>query len=300
MKEDIATKLTFFSKNALKCPVCDASFHREEMLTGRGRLIAGELTTDLRRMYEPSKKFGELHPLVYPVTVCPSCYYAAYPGDFEGVPGDARQELEGDTDQRINSIRHIFEELDFTEPRTLKEGAASYYFALMCYDKLPKEYVPSFKQALSSLRAAWVFTDLHKKFPGENYDYLSRLFYRKARFFYRQAVEREQRGGESLAQVKNFGPDTDKNYGYDGVLYLAGLLELEYGPTKDPEKREQSLREARRTVARIFGLGKASKDKPSALLDRARDLFKRIGQELDEGTPVDPEQFATEEADGSS
>ena len=86
-----AQKLTFFEKKQTVCPVCDAKFYREELLSGGGRLIAGELTEELRRRYEPSKKFGEVHPLVYPVTVCPTCYFAAYPQDFGKLPDNGRK-----------------------------------------------------------------------------------------------------------------------------------------------------------------------------------------------------------------
>ena len=65
--------LTFFSKNKIECPICDETFYREEMRTGRGRMIAGDLTKELRRNYEASQQYGEIYPLVYPVTVCPSC-----------------------------------------------------------------------------------------------------------------------------------------------------------------------------------------------------------------------------------
>jgi hypothetical protein len=109
---------------------------------------------------------------------------------------------------------------------------------------------------------------------------LNRLFYRKASYFYTEAVIREGDGQESIAEVMNLGPDLDKNYGYDGVLYLSALLEYEYGARDDEDFRRASLETAKRTVARIFGMGKASKDKPSAMLDRAKDLFAKMGEEL--------------------
>ena len=75
-------KLTFFEKKQSVCPVCEAKFFREDLLSGGGRLIAGNLTRELRRQYDPSKKYGEVRPLLYPVTVCPVCYFAAFPQDF--------------------------------------------------------------------------------------------------------------------------------------------------------------------------------------------------------------------------
>ena len=82
--------VTYFSRTQTRCPICDTAFAREEMRTGRGRLIAGSLTDELRRNYEPSRKFGKVNPLLYPVTVCPSCYYGAYERDFLIIPEDAK------------------------------------------------------------------------------------------------------------------------------------------------------------------------------------------------------------------
>ncbi len=282
MAEKNAVRVSFFSKKQSECPVCGTQFYREDLLTGRGRLIAGELTIELRRIYEPSQKYGVVRPLIYPITVCPGCFYAAFPADFDAISAEGVSGVENDADERIRSVQSIFPELDFRESRGLVEGAASYYLAIRCYEYFQKELSPTIKQGMSALRAAWLFSDLHRNAPEENYDYLSQIFYRKARFLYNQAVEYEQSGEESIAQAGSLGPDVDKNYGYDGVLYLASYLELHYGPKKNEEQREKSLRRAKTIAARIFGMGKASKDKPTALLDMARDLYARIRNELQE------------------
>ena len=278
---DINTrKITFFSKKPTDCPVCKTIFFKEDLLSGGGRLIAGELTDELRRMYEPSKKFGELYPLVYPVMVCPSCYYAAYPQDFPKAKDETVQKLKEDTDKRVESVSMILKDINFAEFRDLKEGIASYYLAMMSYDFFEPPCFPTFKRALSALRAAWLLKELHSKYFGENYDYLSGLFYRKARFYYIMAIERTQNGEELLDEKLIYGPDQDKNYGYDGFLYIAGLLEHKYGPRKDADKRVKALENAKRIVSRLFGTGKASKSKPSAILDKARDLYEQINREL--------------------
>jgi len=80
--------------------------------------------------------------------------------------------------------------------------------------------------------------------------------------------------------VVNLGPGLDKNYGYDGVLYISALLEYYYGPDDDNEKRLKSLKSAKTTVARIFGMGKTSRNKPEALLLKAKDLHSSIGDEI--------------------
>jgi uncharacterized protein (DUF2225 family) len=276
-----AGRITYFSKEALVCPVCSTSFFTEELFTGSGRLIAGELSDELRRMYEPSKKYGEVIPLIYPIPVCPGCYFAAFPKDFTAPDADVIQSLKDDQEKRIASIKLIFQSLDFTESRDLEEGAASYYLAAHCYDFFPQTFSPTIKQAIVSLRAAWLLSDLHRRNPAENYDYLGRLFYRKARFFYMMAVERETDGTEPMTNASSLGPDLDKNYGFDGVLYLTGLMEYKYGPKKDLEKRLKNIENARTIVSRVHGMGKASRSKPSAILEKARDLFGLIGDELE-------------------
>jgi uncharacterized protein (DUF2225 family) len=161
----------------------------------------------------------------------------------------------------------------------LKEGAASYYLAISCYEFFPHKYSPTIKRGIAALRAAWIFNDLHRKYPNENYDYLARIFFYKAQFFYSLAVEYEQDGTESLAEVPHLGPDLDKNYAHDGVFYLSGLLEFKYGDKSDVEMRKKRLEFAKRAVARLFGMGKASKSKPSALLDNARELYEQMSSE---------------------
>jgi uncharacterized protein len=289
MAESAANRVTFFSKKETLCPVDGSRFFREEILTGRGRLIAGNLNNELRRMYEPSVKYGKISPLNYPITVCPSCYYAALAADFQNVPEASIPELENGVEGRVQAVQKIFGELDFHEPRNTAEGAASYLLALMSYDAFPKEFSPVVKQGICSLRAAWIFNDLQGESPTDNYDYIAKLFYRKAGFFYELSLDYEQAGKQSITDVTNLGPDMDQNYGYDGVLYLSSYLALHHGAREDEERRTQSLKQAKTTAAKLFGMGKASKQKPSALLDKARDLYALISEELAEDEGEDDE-----------
>ncbi len=274
-------KLTFFANKPTLCPICAEKFFREELLSGGGRLIAGKLTDELRRMYEPSLKYGELSPLVYPVTVCPACYYAAFNDDFPHVERDALARIEGTTAARRKSVELLFTDLDFKHPRTLKEGMASCYLALDCYDHFKTHFMPTIKQGILCLRSAWLLSDLHRKYPDANYDYATKIFYRKALFFYRLSLERDQKGVEPLQTRANFGPDTDKNYGYDGVLYLSGYLEYMYGARQGGEQRVKTLQHVKRLFGKIFGLGKSSKNKPSPILEKAKDIYVKIGEEID-------------------
>ncbi|MFW6363098.1 MAG: DUF2225 domain-containing protein [Spirochaeta sp.] len=272
--------VSYFTKKLIDCPVCQGEFRREELRTGRGRLIAGKLSTELRRYYEPSQKYGEVNPLVYPVTVCPHCLFASMQSDFHEVPVDAAEKLDENRSARLKQIKMVCKDLDYRAPRRLEEGLASYILAMECYEYYPPVVSPIIKQAVCGLRAAWLSEDLHRKKPDENYDYLRLIMYRKACFLYKRAIELEQSGEQSIGGLKHLGPDLDKNYGYDGALYIMGLLEYRYGPTEDKAYRLQALIYAKRTIARIFGMGKASKNKPTAILDNARDVYEQINKEI--------------------
>jgi uncharacterized protein (DUF2225 family) len=275
-------KVSFQSKEEYICPVCDAAFHREELLTGSGRLIAGAITDELHRLYEPSVKYGDVYPLAYQATVCPECWFASMDKDFLDLPKSVREKALEDRDSRVAELNLAFPRVDFHQPRDLVNGAASLYLAARCYDYYPKEFSPTMKQGLAMLRGGWLLEEMDKKYPGQHFDWLARLFKKKAQFFYSEAIRREQSGRETLSGIKNFGPDTDKNYAYEGALYLSGLLRLKYGPRDDPEDRAASLGEVKRTIAKIFGLGKSSKSKPGPLLEHARNLYDSINKELNE------------------
>ncbi|MDR1956414.1 MAG: DUF2225 domain-containing protein [Treponema sp.] len=275
-------KVSYVSKDELICPVCDAEFHREELLSGSGRLIAGAITDELHRLYEPSARYGNVYPLVYQATVCPECWFASMDKDFFLLPEKIKDKVKLDMQKRISETSQIFPGVDFHENRSLTSGAASLYLVIFCYDYFSKEVSPTIKQGIASLRAGWLCEELHAKNPGEHYDWLALLFKKKARFFYSEALKREQSGAEPIAGIKNFGPDTDKNYAYEGMLYLSALLNFKYGPMEDPLKRKAYLEEAKRTIARIFGLGKSSKSKPGPLLEHARNVYNDINKELNE------------------
>lgn len=285
--------LTYFTKNAIECPVCGYRIFREEMRTGRGRQIAGRLTRELRREYEPSKQYGEVFPLIYPITVCPSCLAAAEAGDFAAMTPEIADILSDETDERAQYVESIFPSLDFAAPRTLREGVAAYILATVCYEHFPRDVSPFFKQGRAQLRGAWLASDLHRQEPSENWDYLAAALHRKARYFYRRAMLGEQDGTQPLSGAGYLGPDTDKDYGFDGVLYIAALLELDWGPRDDAAARIANLTDAKKTVARIFGMGRASRNKPAAILNNARDVYDVIQREL--GVLGGPTDDVTEE-----
>lgn len=279
-RADKAPVLTFYSKDQIECPICSTKFKREELKSGGGRMIAGVLTDELRRLYEPSARFGEIFPQVYSVTVCPKCHYAALPQDFCVLDKESLSKIYDHMQDRYAAVKRLVAKPDFSSARTLSDGAASYYLAILCYEHVDHKFSPTIKQGVCALRAAWLFGELGRKFPEENYAYVSDLLYRKALFFYRRAVELESSGKEMIANLKSFGPDIDKNFGYDGVLYLAALLEYKYGARGDPEKRRELLSQQRRSLSKMFGLGKSSKNKPGPLLEHARSLYEHIVEEL--------------------
>jgi uncharacterized protein (DUF2225 family) len=282
VEEDKELKLTYQSKKEFNCPVCGAVFRKEELFSGGGRLIAGKLTEELHRLYEPSKKYGVIFPLVYESIVCPECWFSSMEIDFPLLPKENARKVKSDVESRMKETQLVFPNVEFHENRTLMDGAASLYLTLRCYDYYNKQVSPTIKQGLAAIRCAWLLDELHKKYPDQHYDWLGILFRKKAQYLYNEALSREQSGRETLSGIKIFGPDTDKNYSYEGMLYMCAYLRYKFGPAHNEEERKTSLEDARRTIAKLFGMGKASKDKPGAFLEHARKLYDTINQELSE------------------
>ena len=275
-------KVSYSSKEIIVCPVCAEKFHREELHTGRGRLIVDSLTEQLRHTYKPSDQYGIVNPLLYPITVCPTCKYAAIKEDFtklkqEWVPFIERQRAEREKD-----IRQLFPLINFAKKRSLPEGISSYYLALHCYNVYSPEFSPTFRQALCALRCAWLCNDLHGLQPQENWDSMSKVFYRKCRYLYKLTIENDQSNIEPFPEGINYGPDTEKNYGIDGIYYLASLLEYYYGPRDNQAQRIENLKKVKIMLSKIFGIGQSSKLKPQPILENARIIFNKINRELEE------------------
>jgi len=281
MSEERELKISFMSKKEHACPVCDAAFNKEELLSGGGRLIAGALTEELHRLFDPSSRYGDIYPLGYCTVVCPECWFASSEADFPLLPKAKRGLAFADRGARREDALRVFPGTDFTRPRGLMDGAASLYLALRCYDFYGKEASPTIKRGITALRAAWMLDELHKKLPDENYDWLALLFRKKAQYFYSEALAREQTAAETMSALKNFGPDLDKNYKYEGMLYISAYLLFRYGPpASEREERAAALDEARRTIAKVVGMGKKTKDMPEAFIDLAKKTYREINDEL--------------------
>ncbi len=245
-------------------------------------MIAGPLTDELHRIYEPSKRYGRVFPMIYEIGCCPNCHTALFWKDFNDIKDQASlARLYDDQEKRVAMVETIFPYHNLLEKRNLYDGAAMYYNALLCYEKVDIGYAPTFKRAMITIRLAWMCQDLDILCPGHNFAYIAQVFYRKAMFFYQQTLINETGRIESIEPMNNmFGPDTDKNYGYDGVIYMQGILEYKYGQKKDKELRLKKLEEFKKSIARIFGLGKSSKEKPGPLLELAKNLYDKINKEL--------------------
>ena len=273
--------ISYWSKEKMNCPVCKKNFDREIMMSGNGRMIAGGLSDELHRNFEPSARFGKIYPLIYEIGACPFCYTALLWNDFEELKNkETLDRLFETRDDRFNKVATIFPHFNLKKERNLYDGCAMYYLSILTYSLVNPELVPTMKSAFLTLRLAWLSKELNSVCPGHNFDYISQVFYRKALFFYQQAVENEQNRTENSSSLSNFGPDMDKNYGWDGVIYLCGLLELKYGQKDDIQLRLKKLSESKTAIARIFGLGKSSKAKPGPLLEKSRDLYDIISKEV--------------------
>ena len=217
------------------------------------------------------------------IAACPTCHAALFWNDFEHFADEKTESAVADTEEnRKKAVNTIFPFYDLKRQRTLLDGAAAYYLALLCYEQLPHVYSPTIKKAQITLRLAWLSGDLNALCPDRGYDYIQQRFYRKALFLYQEALDCEINRIEDITLIGNFGPDIDKNYGYDGVIYLGALLEYRYGQRQDAETRLKRLEMHKIALAKLFGLGKSSKAKPGPILEHARTLYDALKVELKE------------------
>ncbi|NIZ46691.1 DUF2225 domain-containing protein [Entomospira nematocerorum] len=277
-------KISYFVKNPLTCPVCSASVVKEELLSGSGRLVAGDLTDELHRKYEKTKKFGAIYPLIYTLPHCPECYFTAFPSEWNGFKAKtSMKQLKDEQKNAYARTEQLLGSLDFTSQRRLQEGVASYLIALFVYEQADADVIPTFKQALCTLRGAWLANYLAQQ-NEELHDTaieIATMLYRKSAFYYRYSCELEETTSYGFTKINFLGPDQDNNFGFDGVLYLAGLLEFKYGQRQNSIARLTSLNSIKTTISKIVGSGKASKSKPKDILDLSRALYGAIKEEIE-------------------
>jgi len=281
-------KISFLATTDTECLVCKVGHRKEELFSGGGRLVAGKLTSELRRTYLENKKFGVIYPLAYVVQVCPGCLYAAYPKDFNRLNADEIQALKGTTEHRRKLVSTLFTKVDFKENRTLVHGVASMILAVDCYHLRLPGVAPTPKKAVSSLRAAWLFDDLFQLASYRPYDKVRDFYYMEAVRNYMKTLEIMQTGKEPLEQESYvLGPDLDHNWGYDGIIYLNAFLSRKYCQQLAQSKDEQYkiLEYAKRYLSKLYGMGRSSKSKPSVLIDMSKELYDEINQLLSEFGP---------------
>lgn len=279
-------KISYLVKDETRCPICDEIFKREEMLSGRGRLIAKDINAELRRTYDDNAKFGKLYPSAYTITVCPNCWYSTLPADFKNLPNENIPLIRDLIDYRKTLIKDIFTPIvvDFYQSRELITGTASYILATSCYSFFPPAVSPTIKRGIFTLRAAWLFGDLAEENPDikEKFFKIQEIFYIKSKKYYSSSYQLMITNKERMENV-NLGPDTDKNYGYDGFMYLMNYLNFKMAYLEeDVLKKGEIYKDIKRNIGKIFGIGKASKEKPGPLLSIVRNLYDEVTKYIDE------------------
>ncbi len=277
--EDTRESVSFVRDEPISCPICDEDVFVEDFRFGRGRMDAGELYEDLQREYKYTEEFGEVFPFMFYVYTCPNCYFSALPRDFQSAPPYLANILSTDEaiQKREQLIRSMFSDIpDFSKRMTLTRSLVGYVLAIWCYQHFKKQGVPTYKQAVCTLRSAWLCKImLHHKY-GDYLEQLKAIFYRKAQYLYSKCIQLDSSGGESFSNESYLGPDIDKDFGYEGVVYLSAWLTFHYSFMPTDHIKETVLHKHRNNLSRIFGFGKAKKEKPSALLRIARNLYEQI------------------------
>ncbi len=86
-------------------------------------------------------------------------------------------------------------------------------------------------------------------------------------------------GAEPIEEFSHLlGPDTDKNWSFEGLIYLSSYLRykcLQYRQT-DRKEKIQSLTIARANVSRLHDYGRASHSRPALLVEFSRSLFDKL------------------------
>jgi len=279
-ESESSSKVSFFAKDETVCPICEEKFRIEKMLSGRGRLNAGNLTDELRRLYIPTPKYGSVNPLYYIVITCPNCFYSAYEHDFKNILPSSIEILRNDIVKRKKFVYDSFGPVDFKKERKILEGLVSLIMAQYTYAFFPQKVAPTTKIAISSLRAAWLASDLENEKKDKFFAELKNILYKKAYNYYSKAYSLLNSGKENIEAAGFLGPDLDKNYGFNGFLFIYGVLLYKYGlaEIQDDSEKIRVASDAKAIIGRIFGSGKSSRDKNVQFLDMAKDLYEKYSK----------------------
>ncbi|BBM89908.1 hypothetical protein COTS27_01625 [Spirochaetota bacterium] len=274
---------SFFHNDPITCPVCSHKFKREVMRFGHGRLITTDTDDELKQNYKFSKKFGAIYPYIYNVLVCPECWFATLVEDFSKKDFYDYANLKTDTRFRIRKARELFPQAEFDVNRTLETGLLGYFLAMICYTYCNDSNFAHGKKSIAAIRASWCAGELHHLHPESSYDIL------KQYFRYTSYLESSNHLATLYADkskqrisIELYGPDVNKDMGFDGFLYLSSYLNLEF-LILEPSLIEQykRLEKISYTLSKVFGLGKTSQQKPSILTNKARDLYENTKLKID-------------------
>ncbi len=279
-KGESSNKVSFLAKEDTVCPICEEKFKIEKMLSGRGRLNAGNLTDELRRIYIPTPKYGVVNPLFYVIVTCPNCFYSAYEQDFKNIPPSNIDKLRNDIVKRKKFVYDSFGPIDFKRERKVLEGMVSLIMAQYSYAFFPQKVAPTTKIAISALRAAWLASDLEAEKNDKFFGDLKITLYKKAYNYYSKSFALLNSGKENVEAAGFLGPDLDKNYGFNGFLFLYGVLLYKYGleDIADNAEKIRIASDVKSIIGRIFGSGRSSKDKNVQFLDMAKDLYDKYAK----------------------
>lgn len=281
---EMTKKMSFFTKDLVKCPCCENPTSKEEMLTGRGRLSAKELTLELRRLYAPLPELGIVTPLMYSLITCPKCYCSLLPADFgaKNFPPEASQKLMQGIEKRFTAVKKIFQkDIDFTKPKDLTGAAASYYLAIASYGSLPAKFSPTIKSSMLYIRFYWLLSDLEKTSSKDSPDYktMRTKLLPQINQYFQLAKEKMNSRQEEFPAF--FGPDTDRNNNFEGFIYLCSYFQFQISLLENnPINLEKDCLKIKQDLSKIFGFGKISKSRPAAILEIVRTLYDQVDNQL--------------------
>ncbi len=279
---------SFFHDVPIKCPVCEHSFKKEVMRFGHGRLISIDIDAELKQTYKFSKKFGEIYPYIYNIFICPNCWFAALSEDFNRKDFYNYTGLRADEKFRRRQGRELSPQVDFDSYRTLENGLVGYFLAILCYAYCSFGSFAEAKKSIAAIRAAWCIGDIiagtHDSELIPPYAALKQYFRYTAylesshhlKSLYKPAVSKDN------FAVEIYGPDVNKDLGFNGFLYLNNYLSLEFLALEATAYAQyKRMEKSRNTLSKVFGFGKSSRQKPSVLMNKARDLYKEVKEKAE-------------------
>jgi len=112
----------------MKCPVCTRSF---QVLQPRDNAV--EVASRDSDLYEHHRAINAMH---YAIPVCPACYYAAYPDDFNQVLSTEVTALKA----VLDGVRAKMRALDFSGYRDASHARAAFELGILCYGARRPQY----------------------------------------------------------------------------------------------------------------------------------------------------------------